>query len=258
MGRTMKAIAGWLGPAYGGGLELRPDLDAIEALSTERDALWSRVDKATFLTTAEKRTAVGYGADAAEGDGAVEDKFNPGQPRWPKGRSDGGRWSGQNGGAGLIPVQSQGRSGYPIDLSEEESVGGHTIERHVAKPKEYLLARILQNRTNIPMLGYVIQRRELRAGSFQSLESANKLVNSTISQNQSVIDGFLAESGWFARNQVELDAQFKRPTVYEAYAKNPDSQPFIRDTYGVTVRIARDPSIPKGYFVISAWPSSED
>ena len=41
-------------------LELRPDLDAIEALSPEREALWARLDKATFLTADEKRSAVGY------------------------------------------------------------------------------------------------------------------------------------------------------------------------------------------------------
>jgi phage portal protein BeeE len=41
-------------------LELRPDLDTIEALSTEREALWSRLEKSTFLTPNEKRTALGY------------------------------------------------------------------------------------------------------------------------------------------------------------------------------------------------------
>jgi HK97 family phage portal protein len=60
--RTAKALIGWLGPAYGGALSLGPDLDAIEALSAEREALWSRIDKASFLTTDEKRSAVGYGA----------------------------------------------------------------------------------------------------------------------------------------------------------------------------------------------------
>ncbi len=42
-------------------LQLRPDLDAIEALTTEREALWSRINAATFLTPDEKRAAVGYG-----------------------------------------------------------------------------------------------------------------------------------------------------------------------------------------------------
>ena len=61
--RTAKALSMWLAPAYAGveGLELRPDLDAIEALSTEREALWSRLNAATFLTADEKRAAVGYG-----------------------------------------------------------------------------------------------------------------------------------------------------------------------------------------------------
>ena len=44
----------WLGEAFGGGLELRPDLDGIEALSSEREALWTRLDKATFLSVDEK------------------------------------------------------------------------------------------------------------------------------------------------------------------------------------------------------------
>jgi HK97 family phage portal protein len=85
--RTAKALSQWLAPAFADAslnnasstsaaspaapalslskgaptLELRPDLDAIEALSTEREALWSRIDKATFLTPNEKRSAVGYG-----------------------------------------------------------------------------------------------------------------------------------------------------------------------------------------------------
>ncbi|MDQ0303781.1 phage portal protein BeeE [Ancylobacter polymorphus] len=52
----------WLGPAYGPGrLVLEPDLDAIEVLHGEREALWRRVNEASFLTDDEKRQAVGYG-----------------------------------------------------------------------------------------------------------------------------------------------------------------------------------------------------
>jgi HK97 family phage portal protein len=85
--RTAKSLSAWLAPAYpdtspgsetaadattvtdagpslprtgARGLELRPDLDTIEALSTEREALWSRLEKSTFLTPNEKRTALGY------------------------------------------------------------------------------------------------------------------------------------------------------------------------------------------------------
>ena len=59
--RTADAFARWLGE---GSLRLTPDADAIEALSTERDALWARLERASFLTEDEKREAVGYGARA--------------------------------------------------------------------------------------------------------------------------------------------------------------------------------------------------
>lgn len=58
--RVCDALALWLGPAFGGGLSLVPDLDQVEALAAERTELWARVGAADFLTDAEKRAAVGY------------------------------------------------------------------------------------------------------------------------------------------------------------------------------------------------------
>ena len=96
--RMTKAFSAWLSPAYGGRVELRPDLDQVEGLSAEREALWARLDKATFLTANEKRAAVGYGPLDAGGAGDVGVKFSPDQPRVPAGSSGGGQW--KNGGAG--------------------------------------------------------------------------------------------------------------------------------------------------------------
>ncbi len=64
--RTFGSLAHWLAPSYGADFRLEPDLDRIEALSAERNALWTRVDGASFLDRNEKRAAVGYGA--SEGD----------------------------------------------------------------------------------------------------------------------------------------------------------------------------------------------
>ena len=61
--RTAQSISAWLGEAYGAELGLSYDADQIEALSTEREALWDRVLKADFLTKDEKRLAVGYGVE---------------------------------------------------------------------------------------------------------------------------------------------------------------------------------------------------
>ena len=64
--RTAQAMAHWLGPAFGEALTLEPDLDAIEALSLERESLWRRIGAADFLTAEEKREAVGYGRRSAD------------------------------------------------------------------------------------------------------------------------------------------------------------------------------------------------
>jgi hypothetical protein len=103
--------------------------------------------------------------------------FNPGELRIPAGQPGGGQWT--IGGR---------RSGYPVDILKEDALGGHTFERHVNKSEEYLKARILGNRSNIP---YIASWGEKRAGSFSSVEAANKLVNSTLSQNQDKIDAFV-------------------------------------------------------------------
>ncbi|MFG1305312.1 phage portal protein [Xanthobacter autotrophicus] len=59
--RVCDALSLWLGPAYGGGLSLVPDLDQAEALAAERTELWARIGAADFLTDEEKRAATGYG-----------------------------------------------------------------------------------------------------------------------------------------------------------------------------------------------------
>jgi HK97 family phage portal protein len=62
LGRFTTALANWLGPAFGeAALRLEPDLDRIEALGPDREALWRRVSAADFLSADEKRAAVGYG-----------------------------------------------------------------------------------------------------------------------------------------------------------------------------------------------------
>jgi len=59
MDRLCDALSNWIQPTYPG-LRLTYDVDQVEALSVEREAVWSRVEKASFLTTDEKREAVGY------------------------------------------------------------------------------------------------------------------------------------------------------------------------------------------------------
>jgi hypothetical protein len=175
--------------------------------------------------------------------------FNPGQLR-----DEIGRWVDEDGG-GQSVHRVQIRPGYPVNILEEDALGGHTFERHVNKPDEYLKARILASRRNIPFIG---NAGEKRAGSFTSLEAANKLVNSTLSQNHEKVDAFVKGQFPLWLPFMYVHADFNAPTGYEAYAPNDRSQPMMRTTYGVTVHILRTDRSKKGYYVLRAWPTNRD
>jgi HK97 family phage portal protein len=57
--RVTAALSHWLSGFSGEAVQIRPDLDQIPALGSERDQHWARVGAADFLTRAEKRAALG-------------------------------------------------------------------------------------------------------------------------------------------------------------------------------------------------------
>ncbi len=66
--RVLGAMAVWLADSFGAEVVIEPDLDAIEELAEDREALWQRVIAAgDLLTEAEKRVALGYPAQKPEG-----------------------------------------------------------------------------------------------------------------------------------------------------------------------------------------------
>jgi HK97 family phage portal protein len=52
----------WLTPQFGDGLRIDYDIDKIEALALRRQQVWDKIAAASFLTTNEKRAALGYAA----------------------------------------------------------------------------------------------------------------------------------------------------------------------------------------------------
>ncbi|NVO55627.1 phage portal protein [Rhodobacteraceae bacterium B1Z28] len=64
--RVAAAVSEWLAGFTGEDLMLKPDLDQVPALSAERDAQWTRVSRAEFLTDAEKRALLGLPERADE------------------------------------------------------------------------------------------------------------------------------------------------------------------------------------------------
>lgn len=57
--KVLASISNWLVGLAGETVELRPDLDQVSALASEREAQWRRVSDADFLTESEKRLLLG-------------------------------------------------------------------------------------------------------------------------------------------------------------------------------------------------------
>jgi HK97 family phage portal protein len=70
VGKVAGSVGRWMSLLSGEAITLKPDLDQVPALASERDAQWSRVAKADFLTQAEKRQMLGL---PALGDGETGD-----------------------------------------------------------------------------------------------------------------------------------------------------------------------------------------
>lgn len=60
--KCLAAISGWLPAYYGEVFTLRVETDNVPALAEEREALWRRVESASFLSDAEKRVLLGLPA----------------------------------------------------------------------------------------------------------------------------------------------------------------------------------------------------
>jgi HK97 family phage portal protein len=78
--RTAESLTHWLQPAFGGTARLVADVDAIEALASDRSARWAAVREAPFLTINEKREALDY-APLADPRAAVLPEAVLGAPR---------------------------------------------------------------------------------------------------------------------------------------------------------------------------------
>ncbi len=66
--RVAATVGHWLGTHLGDDVELKPDLDQVPALASEREAQWRRVSGADFLTADEKRALLGLPPSNDEGE----------------------------------------------------------------------------------------------------------------------------------------------------------------------------------------------
>jgi hypothetical protein len=203
-------------------------------------------------------------------------KFRPDQPRVPAGNPDGGQWiSGDGADSGRSDVGDSGAGRNEprilsdatpdnvfkpgaqlaqddtsrrslVDLREEEARGGHTISAHVNRPPEALKAQVQEAFDREP------RAQNVHSGSFSSVEAANKLVNSTLGKNRAMVDQVAAG----LRTREVVFAEFESVTGIEAVGPNIRSEVYFRQTHNVGVVVQQDPYSPRGYFVLTAFPTS--
>jgi hypothetical protein len=248
------------GPEDIGPAEAAADLAALLSLKRELDVI--RAEMKFRRVYAEI-----MGRLRALRDGEVRKAFNPNQPRVPAGSREGGQWASGTGSSvgrndsrvisdaipdgvrtGARYAEARKPGGYPLDLRDEEARGGHAVAEHVGKSPQSLLASLRER--NLAIITRGDSADGLSVGSFSSLEAANKLVNSTLSQNPDIVDQ--VATGRLSATTVT--ARFGSVTGYEAYARTERSQPYLRETYGVEVVIRHDPIADKGYHVVTAFP----
>jgi len=224
----------------------------------------------------------------------LEEKYSPSQPRVPAGNPRGGQWTDRSGGgAGLSgfgsgdstqDVEGSDDSGgegagvdasgvssgsdsesfsdsivkiaaddtdrrYSVNLREEE-VRGHTLGEHSGKSDLELEAEFKRRGYDTPYVSFVPRR----LGSFESVESANDLVNRTLERNKATVD--MVASGEL--RDAFVKTRFGFITGREIFRPDPnESYYYFRNTYGVGVYIIHDPGSSRGYRVNTAYPRND-
>ena len=142
--------------------------------------------------------------------------------------------------------------GYPLqDLAEHEAAGGHTIALHVGKSEEFLLRAVSVDQFQ----SWLFSTFRKRHGSFSSLQAAQSLTNSNLSQNAEIVNQVATGQ----RSEAFVTSVFGSVTGIEAFRTGPrESAPVvIRQTFGVATVIQYAPDMPNGFIIITSYPRND-
>ncbi|MHC0054840.1 RNase A-like domain-containing protein [Actibacterium sp. D379-3] len=142
--------------------------------------------------------------------------------------------------------------GYPLqDLSEHETEGGHTIALHVGKSEEFLLRVVRTDQAP----GLFVSQFRRRHGSFPSVQAAQRLTNSNLSQNALIVNAVATGQ----RRRAFITSAFSSATGIEAYRTGPSASApvIVRPTFGVGTVIEYAPDMPNGFIIITSYPRND-
>lgn len=186
--------------------------------------------------------------------------FNPAQPRDNLGRwTDGG---GSTSARIVDPNASKpahdGRVRVagpfdwgPVDLrSEEDFKNGHTLKLHVGMTDDQLAVEAVFNLST----SRARKRGEARAGTFDTIESANALVNAALEANADAVSAVGSGVVPFQAVYLELGTRTGR----EAVASLVRGNVHYREASGVAVVLIHDPGRLRGFRIHTAYPMNFD
>jgi hypothetical protein len=153
---------------------------------------------------------------------------------------------------GKVAADDTGRR-YSVDLREEEARGGHTLRDHVGKTDEYLIGVMNADYKRWQSGNLEITEFRDAEGSFATPEQANDHVNQLLKLERDKVD----QVATGMKGRALLERRIGSVTGYEAFRPDGDSDPYIRDTYGVRAVIIHDSRSPRGYTVRTAFPVNE-
>lgn len=142
--------------------------------------------------------------------------------------------------------------GFPLqDLQEHEANGGHAIALHVGKSEAYLLRAVRIDQAP----GLFVSQFRRRHGSFPSLQAAQRLTNSNLSQNALTVNA--VATGQIRR--AFITSTFSSVTGIEAYRTGPRASApvIVRRTFGVGTVIEHAPDMPNGFIIITSYPRND-
>jgi hypothetical protein len=151
-----------------------------------------------------------------------------------------------------VATDDSGRR-YSVNLQEEEARGGHTLRDHVGKTDAYLIGLMNADYERSTSGNLEITRFRDAEGSFATPEQANDYVNQLLKLERDKVD----QVAIGAEKWLKLESRIGSVTGYEAFRPNGDSDPYIRDTYGVRAVIIHDSRSPRGYTVRTAFPVNQ-
>lgn len=143
-----------------------------------------------------------------------------------------------------------------VNLLEHEGINGaHTIREHVGKSDLFLRNRMSQ-KVRVGMFSVYKKGHS----TFTSLESANRLVSSTLATGVSARGESFASFMASDRSEVVLHQRFSAPTGRVAYREgsfswNKPAPVGMYTGYGVTVVARKSDLMPDGFVIHTAYPT---